>query len=476
MPFRKGLRTRIVFFLVGICIALLLDFAVIALLKNGSAADSPSQLEEHLRYFHVGQQQSGSLSSIQFIRPPSNVELSAVGSSTQDDKTNAKHIRADSTNKTMSGKNEDSLSGCMLIKDDNDILNEWLAYHYHTLNLRYLLVAVDPSSETSPTHIWDRWRRLTDMEITEWKDPDFLPSSFIEKGYYMSPEDISGDAKKSQWHEGHEDPEQVKADIMKITNHRFRQLTFYSSCLRHMRALNKTWVIHIDTDEYVVVNPLLRKNMNKHKGEKVGHRAVSRLQTPSLQSPSSIFNFFTKDVLTDRKLKIKTNYPCVSLPRLLFGSAENKSRAFKTAEIVQTNVFNTSNFETLNWKYHTHFNDIDRNAQPKVIVDVSTVNPNDEMFKAKAFSIHRPSKRLCRRLDQMNLTAFQRFPLSVNHYIGSWERYFARNDTRRSQRTYDFKAHVQNGIDDDWISEWLDGFVQQIGEETAKELLHDYSV
>ena len=47
-----------------------------------------------------------------------------------------------------------SFSACMLIKDDNDLLNEWLAYHYHVLNLRYLVVAVDPSSATSPTPIF----------------------------------------------------------------------------------------------------------------------------------------------------------------------------------------------------------------------------------------------------------------------------------------------------------------------------------
>jgi hypothetical protein len=37
-----------------------------------------------------------------------------------------------------------------LIKDDNDILNEWIAYRYHFLNLRHMIVAVDPISATSP--------------------------------------------------------------------------------------------------------------------------------------------------------------------------------------------------------------------------------------------------------------------------------------------------------------------------------------
>jgi hypothetical protein len=241
-----------------------------------------------------------------------------------------------------------------------------------------------------------------------------------------------------------------------------------------MRETAKTWVIHIDTDEYVVVNPLLRRNMNRYRNRSAGRKSIARLETPSLQAPSAIFDFFTKGVMVDESLLAKSNYPCVSLPRLLFGSTETSATNAKTATVVETYEFEKVKFETLRWKYHTDFNDTERNAQPKVIVDVSTVRANDEMFQPKAFSIHRPSKRLCRRLDQMNLTQFQRFPLSVNHYIGSWERYFARNDTRRSQRTYDFKAHVQNGVDDDWISEWIDGFIKFVGIDTAKELLNDY--
>lgn len=370
---------------------------------------------------------------------------------------------------------DESMSGCMLVKDDNLILNEWLAYHYYAVKLRYLIVAVDPTSETSPKNIWALWRNLTDLNIVEWEDPDFLPAEFIEKGYDIDPDEISGDATKSKWHEGHEDPEQVKADIMRINNHRFRQLSFYSRCLQHMRKKRKTWVIHIDTDEYVVVNPLLRRNMNRYKNRRAGRKSIARLQTPSLKNPSAIFDFFVKGVMVDGMLKTKSNYPCVSLPRLLFGSTETSIASTKTQKVIQTDKFVLKRFESLRWKYHTVFNDTARNAQPKVIVDVSNVHPKDEMFQPKAFSIHRPSKRLCRRLDQMNLTQFQRFPLSVNHYIGSWERYFARNDTRRSQRTYDFKAHVQNGTDDDWISEWLDGFIDFVGEERSMQLLSDYT-
>ena len=45
---------------------------------------------------------------------------------------------------------EDGSAFCLLIKDDNDLLSEWIAYHYHVFNMRRLIVAMDPTSKTSP--------------------------------------------------------------------------------------------------------------------------------------------------------------------------------------------------------------------------------------------------------------------------------------------------------------------------------------
>jgi hypothetical protein len=76
-----------------------------------------------------------------------------------------------------------TFSACLLIKDDNAILSEWIAYHYHTVNLRHLIVAVDPSSVESPETILNRWRDNTDIEVYQWSDVDFMPQSFIDSGY-----------------------------------------------------------------------------------------------------------------------------------------------------------------------------------------------------------------------------------------------------------------------------------------------------
>jgi len=349
-------------------------------------------------------------------------------------------------------------SACLLIKDDNDLLNEWLAYHTHVLDLRYLVVAIDPSSETSPTPIFDRWRNLTDLKIIEWSDTDFMPSSFLRKGYHIPPKEIDGDAEKSPWHQGHEDPATVIADNLRISNHRFRQKTFLASCLKHMRWHKKTWTMHVDTDEFVVVNPLLRNTTQKN---------VAMLHIGPVEEKHSLWKVI-KQIYDHDVLRSKANYPCISMPRLLFGSAE-----FDNSTITeQTSAFDPFRFETVRWNYHTDYNDTDRNAQPKVIVDVSQVLPKDEMFK-DPFSIHRPSRKLCRRIDQLNFRQLQRYPITVNHYTGSWERYNSKNDTRRSERAYNFKANVSDGFDD-WLAPWLQGFVESHGEEKAKRLLQEY--
>jgi hypothetical protein len=382
-------------------------------------------------------------------------------------------------NNTDTGTTE--FSACLLIKDDNAILNEWVAYHYHVLNLRHILVAVDPSSETSPAAIWQTWRDHTDLTVTEWTDTDFMPQTFLKKGYHNNPRFINADANKSIWHNGDEDAATVKADRLQISNHRFRQVTFLSSCLRQLKREKRTWAMHIDTDEYVVVNPMLRHpelaQTQQSQQLRKSSRFMKNVQIPPLGEPNSIGTLL-QQLQEDVKLQKKANYPCISMPRLLFGSVERNETGTGTGTAANTSssFFNTTLLETMRWKYHAALTDKERNAQPKVMVDVSAVPQDDEMFHEKAFSIHRPSKKLCRSIDQLTFDKVEKYPLTVNHYVGARERYVARKDIRRSERAYEYKAHVEAGGPDDWITTWLDGFVREQGPDKASALLQDYTV
>ena len=142
----------------------------------------------------------------------------------------------------------DSFSACMLIKDDNDILNEWLAYHYYTIGLRYVIVALDSTSKTSPMEILDKWREFG-MEIEVWKDEMFMPEMFFKKQYHLMPRLVKIKRNKHKWVDKMDTKEDEAKLALAINDHRFRQITFLSNCTRALRAKKRTWMIHIDTDE-----------------------------------------------------------------------------------------------------------------------------------------------------------------------------------------------------------------------------------
>ena len=61
-------------------------------------------------------------------------------------------------------------SACLIIKDDNIILPEWLAYHYTVLPLRRLIVGVDLMSYTDPAPILHAFEDNTGMDVSIWKN------------------------------------------------------------------------------------------------------------------------------------------------------------------------------------------------------------------------------------------------------------------------------------------------------------------
>ena len=235
----------------------------------------------------------------------------------------------------------------------------------------------------------------------------------------------------------------------------------------------------------IVINPMLRQN-----GTYGGNIAI-----PSQNEASVVPRLLNQMIKPYGDL---VNYPCISLPRLLYGSVEDRNEEQGRGIPGQ---FNISRFESLRWKYFTAYNDTDRNKQPKVIMDVSAIPEDDKMLtEGRVFSIHRPSQALCRNLGQMGFDRIALYPFSVNHYLGTFERFGSRDDPRRNQRVsflrhtglchaisahnlslshcfvklYDQKANVTDGKDDDWLDSWLQGFIDEHGFETVSSLLEDY--
>lgn len=312
-----------------------------------------------------------------------------------------------------------TVSACLLIKDDNDILHEWISYHYFSLRLRHLVIAVDPQSIHSPLPILEQWK--AHLRIENWSDTDFMPSYFQK--YKKPPRQFMEDPSRL--------PRNIsQTEYLQISTHRYRQRVFLSQCLQHLQSQGATWVMHIDTDEYVVPSKLLRQMRPRY------------LQLPDLSKEGSMLKLLQQVVY---KTKHFVSYPCISMLRVLFGSVPSTD--------VVSQKWNLSQLETMQWRRHALPHNRSLHGNPKVLLDVSVIPQLPDMV----FSIHRPLVQYCPRHADLDFRKFRKQPLAVNHYLGSYQRYASRSDIRRSRLIYERKAQQSRGRDDGIVG-WMDGF------------------
>lgn len=128
---------------------------------------------------------------------------------------------------------DESFSACILWMDDNYRLEEWLAYHYYLLKLRYVVLNIDTFSRTSPKAIIDRWndhenKYNLNMTIVTWKDSDYV-------------EDYDGEMEKIKEANLSSTDRDAKYGHAKTSFHRLRQKAFYKACSAHLVQQNKSW-------------------------------------------------------------------------------------------------------------------------------------------------------------------------------------------------------------------------------------------
>jgi hypothetical protein len=339
------------------------------------------------------------------------------------------------------------------------------AYHYHVLPLRYLIVAVDPRSKTSPTALFNRWR-AQGVYIQEWNDRDFWRPDLELKP-------IPDDAEL-----------QTKRD-----RHRGRQKYFYRSCLVALKKANRTYVTLNDSDEFVVYNhaggddyEAWENKMQARHDASVVHGKLPRIKPsdPNIPPPTTGQAGAMIDYIRHEKAAGIEYYqsPCIGIPRLMFGAQESSESTVavalaetnrqETVPAVQESVIDVNRLDTLRYRHHAHRNDFVKNALGKVIMDVSLI----DIVKSPNFmSLHRPIKTICKAPWHNDWES----GLRINHYLGSWESYSFRDDSRRggerSREQWEYKATTNGEETDDNIRPWLDGFVREHGPDKAKELL-----
>jgi len=428
-------------------------------------------------------------------------------------------------NSILSGDTSSS-AFCLLIKDDNDILSEWIAYHYHVFRMRRLIVAVDPTSETSPQPILDRWRDNFELDYTLWRDEDYAPDYFVERDYTKIPNsdggiviDISNNNNnststqqtknanyiadylnhpivKSRFHPKNEKfvathQTQMRDDLIQINLHRFRQTNFVSECYRALKSEFSNnnnlspWVVHIDTDEFLVPNPWIadqlyddeqnnllyhnNKNFQTEKGTTIGNhnpypnRDFLESIFPQKPSEGSLWKLYQQFTTSQHwkeshaAFRTREQMGCVMMPRINFGSHEdNDDHQHVTIATTATNdetlqtimatvIWNHNRFESLRWKYHTDF--FSSKLPPKAIVDVDRLSRNDSIFvNQRIENLHHPlGENGCTPLEMDFINPYQPLePLAVYHYMGSLKRYMTRESPLRTKRKYKFKNDGAN--------------------------------
>jgi hypothetical protein len=342
----------------------------------------------------------------------------------------------------------DGFAGCIVVKDDNDRISEWIAYHWLTLPLKYLIVAVDPTGKTSPRKIlqlFNDTRYNLGIEILLWDDADY--------GHWI-------DEKLDELHK-----------------HRSRQKRFLAECQKYHKARNRTWLAVIDPDEYITFNIISdddRDPERKHDVDVFDLMDGVNFTTPDYRIAmqearramtkenvlwfKTIFDYINEH----RDEEPWKNEHCYLMPRTLFSAIESPPDVLEDSGVTQYGL-DPNRFSTLTYFKHGEKGSWYDNHFGKVIIDLSRVDSKEIVHDMP--NIHSP-------LDSCfyPFRLYETGLLRVNHYLGSWEQYSAKSDVRRNRAKFNEAAFVNFGTDFQ-LQSWLKRFVEVVGVENSKNLL-----
>ena len=271
---------------------------------------------------------------------------------------------------------------------------EWIAFHYHTANLRNLIITSDPNSKTRPTKILDRWRDR--IKIQEWNETRFLPKTF----------------KKMV------KAEQAGKNGEKLANHRVRQSKFNLECLKSLKRQNLGWTILIDSDEYLLTNNY------------IDNGTLSTTSVPELLREIHIPNVSS----------FSNSYsPCLPIHRIQYSAHESNITDVENQEVIPPG-FHGNDFQTMRWRkfgfretwVDTHWDTscgAVRNIPNKVIIDLRRLKLSDLNKTSQTGNPHQP-------LDICPENIYSKIsdtPFILHHYMGTPEQWFYRGGDKRGK-------------------------------------------
>ena len=329
-------------------------------------------------------------------------------------------------------------AGCLYIKDDNQLLPEWLAYHYTVMPLRHLVIGVDPLSYTRVEPIVEKFRSIG-MKIMVLTGNHYWMSTHRMKFHDFDPKN-------------HTEGEKHKHYVHK-------QSGFYTKCIRILHRQGFQHTMFIDTDEFYSFNQEWDKSFGRNDSSSVEN--VPDVPKYVGRQNETIAHWVASgaDPILSKLEDDDDPAMCVTLPRVLFSSVV--SRPEKADKHVYEN-FNSSLFDTISLQ--TRGLDI----QP----GKTLINPKGYRW-TPVNNPHKPFGSPNCFLDGSN--GITRYPLShsihVHHNLGTLETYLRLHPFRTTSTFYEIdKRPREDNVTDTSKTKWLGEFIQLVGSEKAFEL------
>jgi hypothetical protein len=348
-----------------------------------------------------------------------------------------------------------SIGACLMVKGDNDLLSEWIPYHFTVLPLRHLLVATDNNNTEDPQQVLDRWKLANTglnfkiVNVSSFESTMHGPLQFdLEKDLVRYNRDVQ---KKGQPTVNSTEDLLFQRDV---AHHHLmhKQTALISYCTNYMKEAGVRWVTYHDTDEFLVIN---RNEPSMDLSALADH-----------YWNATALDILQKHSTTNSSFKDQT---CYVLPRVTVGATENFTcpEADDTVRFARRNFDHFSIFNTLRFHKHAKKDDFAKNRFGKAFVNIHNLSQHE--LDSKPNNIHRPFPRKCPR----PVAQVSKSPFYLLHYVGGWERFHAKGDIRRGYSEWRKRAMIADSTSccEQQPYRWLAQFIQQVGLERAQYLM-----
>ena len=397
----------------------------------------------------------------------------------------------------------ESFGACLIVKGDNDLLAEWIAYHYTVLPLRYVVVASDVGNPENPATVLKRWTAANTG--LRWWAVDVNSSLVFQDNRYGEFSEKEAERSYKNKRRGSrlqtmqtnnttnnntvdvdvdvDDPKLIQYIAHSRLVHRQKELIGY--CANFMKKRGVHFVSMYDTDEFLAIN---RMGMDEQGSEpKNATKILSMNSTPSTTSttdetepfdevygmrpnlPPIESNATVVDIIKSFRAIGRPLKSCHTMPRVSFGAGENFTcpGSVPVKEFARANNFDLASLSTLRFQQHAIKTDYSKNRLGKVLVDVSNIS--DSTLSMQPKNVHRPYKGECIR----PFPVVEQSPFYLMHYAGGWERFKSKEDKRRGFEQWKELADVNDSTSccREENHRWLPRFVDRVGLDRAKYLL-----